>query len=86
MYQDRIMLTVKDIYDKEFKLDTRGYRPQEVDRFLDMIIKDYEEMNAIIRELEREKKEFLKTKEQKELWRKKWAGEIVDYEYIGYKD
>ena len=36
MYQDRILLTNKDIYEKEFKIDTRGYRPQEVDKFLDL--------------------------------------------------
>ena len=59
MYQDRIVLTSRDILEKEFKIDTRGYRPQEVDRFLDMIIKDYEEMNSIIRELEREKKQLV---------------------------
>lgn len=59
MYQERIMLTSRDILEKEFKIDTRGYRPQEVDRFLDMIIKDYEEMNAIISDLEREKKQLV---------------------------
>lgn len=59
MYQDRIVLTSRDILEKEFKIDTRGYRPQEVDRFLDMIIKDYEEMNSIIRDLEREKKQIV---------------------------
>lgn len=59
MYQDRIVLTSRDILEKEFKIDTRGYRPQEVDRFLDMIIKDYEEMGSIIRELEREKKQLV---------------------------
>ena len=59
MYQDRIVLTSRDILEKEFKIDTRGYRPQEVDRFLDMIIKDYEEMNSIIRDLEREKKQIM---------------------------
>ena len=59
MYRDRIVLTSRDILEKEFKIDTRGYRPQEVDRFLDMIIKDYEEMNSIIRELEREKKQLV---------------------------
>ena len=32
MYQDRFMLTSQDILDKEFKIDTRGYRPQEVDK------------------------------------------------------
>ncbi len=59
MYQDRIVLTSKDILEKDFKIDTRGYRPQEVDRFLDMIIKDYDEMMAIINELESDKKELL---------------------------
>ena len=59
MYRDRILLTSRDILEKEFKIDTRGYRPQEVDRFLDMIIKDYEEMNSIIRELEKEKKQLV---------------------------
>lgn len=59
MYQDRITLTSRDILDKDFKIDTRGYRPQEVDKFLDIIIKDYEEMNSIIRDLEREKKQLV---------------------------
>lgn len=56
MYRDRINLTSRDIYEKDFKIDTRGYRPQEVDRFLDIIIKDYEEMNSIIHDLEKENK------------------------------
>ena len=51
MYQERIMLTVKDIYNKEFKLDTRGYRPQEVDKFLDLVMRDYEEWIALNKEL-----------------------------------
>lgn len=59
MYQDRVALTSQDILEKDFKIDTRGYRPQEVDRFLDMIIKDYDEMTSIIRELEADKKELL---------------------------
>ena len=58
MYQDRIMLTVKDIYDKEFKIDTRGYRPQEVDKFLDVIMRDYEEFMLINKELATEIKEL----------------------------
>ena len=59
MYQDRIVLTGKDILEKDFKIDTRGYRPQEVDRFLDTIIKDYEEMHSIIQELSQDKKDLL---------------------------
>ena len=58
MYQDRIMLTVKDIFEKEFKLDTRGYRPQEVDKFLDIIMRDYEEFMAINKELSNEIREL----------------------------
>ncbi len=38
MYQDRILLTSKEILEKDFKVDTRGYRPQEVDKFLDLVI------------------------------------------------
>ena len=41
MYEDKRVLTAKDILEKDFKLDARGYRPQEVDQFLDLIIKDY---------------------------------------------
>ncbi len=59
MYQERIVLTSRDILEKDFKIDTRGYRPQEVDKFLDLIIKDYEEYNSIIRDLEREKKQLV---------------------------
>ena len=59
MFQDRILLTPKDILEKEFKIDTRGYRPQEVDKFLDDVIIDYEEMFSIIKELEKEKKDLI---------------------------
>ena len=59
MYQYRIALTSNDILEKEFKIDTRGYRPQEVDKYLDIIISDYEEMNSIIKELEKEKRELM---------------------------
>ena len=41
MFEDKRILTAKEILDKEFKIDARGYRPQEVDQFLDYIIKDY---------------------------------------------
>jgi len=59
MYQDRITLTSKDILEKEFKVDTKGYRPQEVDKFLDIIIHDYEEYNNLLRESEQDKKDIL---------------------------
>ena len=51
MLKDRISLTIQDILDKEFKIDARGYRLQEVDKFLDIVIHDYNEYNSIIKEL-----------------------------------
>ena len=54
--KDRITLTIQEILEKEFKIDARGYRLQEVDKFLDVIIKDYNEYNNIIRCLEKDKK------------------------------
>lgn len=54
MLEEKIYLTTKDILEKEFKIDTRGYRPQEVDKFLDIIISDYNEYNKIIKRLDSE--------------------------------
>ena len=55
MYHDKIALTMQDILEKEFKVDARGFRMQEVDQFLDIIIKDYNEYNNIIKTLISEK-------------------------------
>ena len=49
MYQNKIALTPQDILEKEFKIDTRGYRLKEVDQYLDVIIGDYEQFAKIIR-------------------------------------
>ena len=56
---DRITLTMQDILEKEFKIDARGYRLQEVDKFLDIIIKDYNEYNNIIRTLDKDRKTLI---------------------------
>ena len=56
MYHDKIALTMQSILEKEFKVDARGYRMQEVDQFLDIIIRDYNEYNNIINGLINEKK------------------------------
>lgn len=49
MYNDKISLTPQEILDKEFEIDVRGYRPQDVDRFLDMVISDYNEFISEIK-------------------------------------
>ena len=52
MYEDKSYLTAKEIYEKDFPLAPKGYEPQEVDQFLDMIIKDYVNFDNV-------KKQFL---------------------------
>ncbi len=58
MYDEKLFLTPQEILDKEFKTDTMGYRPQEVDGFLDMVIRDYNEFINKINRLQRENKEL----------------------------
>ena len=59
MYQNKITLMPRDILEKEFKIDTRGYRLKEVDQFLDVVIGDYEQFFEIINNLEKEKADLL---------------------------
>lgn len=59
MYQNKITLMPQDILEKDFKIDTRGYRLKEVDQFLDIIIGDYEKFLEIINNLEKEKADLL---------------------------
>jgi DivIVA domain-containing protein len=59
MLYDRIALSPKDILEKDFAIDTRGYRPQEVDKYLDIIIRDYSNFIAIIKQKETENKELI---------------------------
>ncbi len=54
MYSEKVTLTKEDILNKDFKVDARGYRPQEVDDFLDTIIDDYTAYTTIIRRQENE--------------------------------
>ena len=54
MHNEKFYLTTQDILDKEFKIDARGYRAQEVDKFLDMVISDYTEFMNIIKHIEKE--------------------------------
>ena len=59
MYKDEFNLTSDMILEKDFKIDTRGYRLKEVDQFLDLVIADYEHFYAVIRNLEKEKEDNL---------------------------
>ncbi|MCD8509277.1 MAG: cell division regulator GpsB [Bacillus sp. (in: Bacteria)] len=56
-------LTQKDILEKDFKTGLRGYSQEEVDQFLDIIIKDYDafehRVDWLEKEVERLKKEAI---------------------------
>ena len=54
MLSDKVKLTAKDILEKEFKTGMRGYKPEDVDKFLDLVIKDYETFHQEIEELQQE--------------------------------
>ena len=58
MYNDKLFLTPQEIFNKEFKIDAEGYRPKEVDQFLDMVIRDYTEFTNIIKKLQIENREL----------------------------
>ena len=49
-----INFTTKDIYEQDFKIGFRGYDQDEVNDFLDQIMKDYDAYEAIIKELKGE--------------------------------
>ncbi len=51
MYEEKRFLTAREILEKDFKIDARGYRPQEVDQFLDLVIKDYVEFENTTKKL-----------------------------------
>ncbi|MFT8362537.1 MAG: cell division regulator GpsB [Sporolactobacillus sp.] len=54
--QKTIRLTKEEILNKEFKSTFHGYQPDEVDQFLDIVIKDYEVFSAEITRLREENK------------------------------
>ena len=52
MKNEEIVLTPDMLLNWDFKIDARGYRPQEVDKVLDTVINDYYAFNKKIKELE----------------------------------
>ncbi|TDQ41476.1 cell division regulator GpsB [Aureibacillus halotolerans] len=60
MLSDKMVLSAKDILEKDFKTGIKGYNQDEVDQFLDQVIKDYETMHAHIEALEQENQRLKK--------------------------
>lgn len=49
--EKRFELTIKDILEKEFHIDLKGYNAHEVDSFLDNVIADYQNYDETIKNL-----------------------------------
>lgn len=93
MYQDNAHFTSKDILEKNFKIDTRGYRPQEVDSFLDIVALDYNYYRSNTIRLENENKELIdenimlkqeirRLKQKLEILRENSNGEITNADLL----
>jgi len=48
---EKTKLSVKTIYEKEFKIDFKGYVAADVDAFLDAVLEDYQIFSENIEEL-----------------------------------
>jgi len=59
MNELEIKLSPKEILNKEFEIDVKGYRPKEVDEYLDSIIDDYDEFIRFIKKQDRKLHELV---------------------------
>ncbi len=56
--EKRFELSVDDILNKEFYVDIKGYNAHEVDKFLDMIIADYQKYDEALEVLTKNVKHY----------------------------
>lgn len=56
--EKRFNLSVEDVYNKQFNVDFKGYASTEVDEFLDLVISDYQEYEALIKNLGEKLQEY----------------------------
>lgn len=67
MNENTLKLSAKDIFEKEFEKSLRGFKPIEVDSFLDDVISDYQkmaDMNNNVKRLEEENARLKKEVEE----------------------
>src|SRR5690625_4986560 len=64
MATNRIHLSANEIFEKDFKTAMRGYKQEDVDEFLDLIIKDYETFQQQIDKLKQENEQLTRHGDQ----------------------
>lgn len=90
MTEDRFHLTGKEILEKDFKTSMRGYNQEEVDEFLDLVIKDYDQYDEIIKDLKAENERLKRNRssstgseqEEKQEPRTRQANHQVNYDIL----
>lgn len=60
LMEKRFKLKVEDVLNKQFNIDFKGYSSVEVDEFLDLVISDYQEYDAMIKNLGERLQEYEK--------------------------
>ncbi|HET7627121.1 MAG TPA: cell division regulator GpsB [Bacillales bacterium] len=66
----KIRLTAKDILEKDFKSGLRGYDKDDVDKYLDYIIKDYESFEHRLDQIHQENQKLRREIERLQSQRK----------------
>src|SRR5699024_5769706 len=61
---NRVQLTETDILEKEFKKSMRGYNEEDVDKFFDIIIQEYDSFTQEINRFPQKKETFRKSNKQ----------------------
>lgn len=67
MYDCKLYLTQKELLEHQFKINARGYDPEEVDHILDMAVQDY---GVFIKNAKEQKSEIEKLMNENALLRK----------------
>lgn len=82
MTLNRVQLSEAEILEKDFKKSMRGYNEEDVDEFLDIIIKDYEAFAQEIDRLKQENERFRKSVEQPKARKQQAAPTQVNYDVL----
>ncbi|MDY0408285.1 cell division regulator GpsB [Virgibacillus soli] len=82
MAESKKQLNAKDILEKDFKVSMRGYNQEEVDKFLDVIIQDYEAFQQKIQTLTEENERLKQQQTEQPRTRSATPNHQVNYDVL----
>lgn len=80
--ENKIRLTAKEILEKDFKTSFRGYNKDEIDKYLDFIIKDYEYFQKETEQLKQENQRLRKEMENQQQQNSQPAPDNTNYDIL----